>query len=151
MLIYQYWYNYQYNKINQLNITKSEICLLKVSLYKNGLAMYSKMQYKLLLVISPHPVTKTAIVPQNSLYASIKERSKNATKHFLYCMPDGYWGCLVASGLEDAITHQPWWCELLYFSTSVTGDGSLVLLISGYLAVVLQGSGPTCWCYLIQH
>lgn len=29
--------------------------------------MYSKMQYKLLLVISPHPVTKTAIVPQNSI------------------------------------------------------------------------------------
>lgn len=52
--------------------------------------MYSKMQYKLLLVISPHPVTKTAIVPQNSLYASIKERSNYATKHFLCCMPDGY-------------------------------------------------------------
>lgn len=35
--------------------------------------MYSKMQYKLLLVISPHPVTKTAIVPQNSMPVSKKE------------------------------------------------------------------------------
>lgn len=50
--------------------------------------MYSKMQYKLLLVISPHPVTKTAIVPQNSLYAGIKEAIMQLNIFYIVCLTD---------------------------------------------------------------
>lgn len=108
--------------------------------------MYSKMQYKLLLVISSHPVTKPAIVPW------LLEQERAVPTRSPGCRPGGCSGCRAASGPAGATARQPWWCERPCSSASARAAGSPAPWTGARLVSVLQNptSAPITSCSLLE-